>query len=236
MSEKFGYPKGSKETPERDFSGPDYADMRLPEMKELLQPLKVVVEKLRENIKNGEYNLIIGDDASGRVPALILYQFIRDEYKKQQKTIDLVFLAGSRETKDLDDKKARMKEFLSSRLKADPHVLVATELIHRGDSLVPLTDVLKEMDAAYDVATVGVLREYRLPALEEKLGTGIIFGEESHPKIDGDNIIAGVEKDYEDIFSTPLSMDENQRKTFLDGRHDVDVLAKRIGEYYNTLE
>lgn len=235
MNEKFNYLKQNVIPSEKSFSGEEFSDIRLDEMKELLNPLKEVIVKLKEKIKNNEFDLVIGDDASGRIPALILYKFLRDEYKKQNKDIRIVFLAGSRETEQLEDKKNKMAEFLQSQLVDNQNVLIVTELIHRGDSLVPLTDVLQKLHSKYDVATVGVLRKYRLPDLENKLGVSVIWGEEGHPKIDGSNVVAGVKKNYEDLFSTRLDMNEKERKIFLDGRHDVEIIASKLTQFYKTL-
>lgn len=236
MSEKQFYPKKINSKFEGNLSGPEFSDIRLEEMKELLNPLKEVVFKLKDKIKSGEYGLVIGDDASGRVPALILHRFLKEEYKKQHKTLNIVFLAGSRETKGLSDKKMRMEEFLRAKVPLDSEVLIVTELIHRGDSLVPLTDVLQKLGSKYDIATVGILRKYRIPELEQKLGTHITFGEETHPTLDGSLVLAGVEKDYEDLFATRLPMSQQERNIFLDGRHDIAVIANKLSAYYGSLD
>ena len=43
------------------------------EIAKLREPIKNILEQMRERIDRGEYTLIIGDDASGRIPTWIFY-------------------------------------------------------------------------------------------------------------------------------------------------------------------
>lgn len=47
------------------------------EIADLEAPLRRIIEQLKERLKRGDYGLIIGDDASGRIPAIILGNFIK---------------------------------------------------------------------------------------------------------------------------------------------------------------
>ncbi len=232
---KYGLGGGTRESD--SFVGNEYEGLKLPEMKELLKPMEEVVLKLKDKIKNNEYNFIIGDDASGRVPALILHKVIKQIYNENGKDIGVTFLAGSRETEDLETKTKNIEDFLRDKLSniSNPDVLIVTELIHRGSSLVPFTEVLKNLGAKYDVATTGLLRKYRLDELEKKLQSKIIYGKEFKPEIDGDYVIAGVEKSYEDLFARRYEMDEDDRTKFVEGRQDIALLAQKLVEYYKTL-
>ena len=66
------------------------------EIGRLEKPAKVILEKILGNIERGEYDLIIGADASGRVPTLVFKKFIDYVYKKLgYQTAKTIFLAGA---------------------------------------------------------------------------------------------------------------------------------------------
>src|SRR3990167_7175602 len=67
-----------------------------PEIDRLEKPTEVILEKILGNIERGEYDLIIGADASGRVPTLVFKKFIDYVYKKLgYQTAKTIFLAGA---------------------------------------------------------------------------------------------------------------------------------------------
>lgn len=55
----------------------DRREVVFEEVAELELPNKIIIEKIQSRIEAGEYGLIIGDDASGRIPTLILGNFIK---------------------------------------------------------------------------------------------------------------------------------------------------------------
>lgn len=76
------------------------------EIRELIgwsyEPTKKMLEPILENIKNGDYQLLIGDDASGRIPALIVRKFINNAYKHANRPAILTrFIAGSKADDDI---------------------------------------------------------------------------------------------------------------------------------------
>ena len=218
-----------------EFEGENFEGIKLNEMKELVLPLREIVFKIKEKIKEGKYTTIIGDDASGRVPALILYRLLKEIYKSSDQNINALFLAGSRKTEDLETKKRGISDFLKSRLTGGEKVLVVTELIHRGSSLLPVTEVLQKLQIEYDVTTVGILKKSKIGELEEKLSSEIIYGEQGKPSIDGNYVIAGVKKSYDELSAKRHKMTTQERQTFLDARSDVEVITKKLFEYYKSI-
>ena len=62
----------------------------------LHEPIKKMIEPVLENIKNGDYQLLICDDASGRIPALVVRKLINESYRRNlNKNIDTRFIAGA---------------------------------------------------------------------------------------------------------------------------------------------
>ena len=69
----------------------------LSEVSDLEEPIKRILKDILPNIERGDYQLIVGDDASGRIPTLIIDRFIKKVYKKMGfDTPQTIFFAGSR--------------------------------------------------------------------------------------------------------------------------------------------
>ena len=72
--------------------------VELKEVAELEEPVKKIIEKVRNRIEHGDYGLIIGDDASGRIPALILGSFIQKvSEQKGLRRPNIIFIPGKLE-------------------------------------------------------------------------------------------------------------------------------------------
>jgi len=91
-----------------------------PEIAELREPIQNLLEQLRDKIDKGEYGVIIGDDASGRIPALILDNVIKSVYQDKGYTKPkTIFFAGSKEMMGLGGegfvkKKEKIFQYLNS--------------------------------------------------------------------------------------------------------------------------
>ncbi len=191
------------------------------EIAELREPIQTLLEKLRDKIDNGEYNLIIGDDASGRIPTLIFEKIIRNIYRERGfKSPDTIFIAGSgqagigqedktQKLKELFSKYKKGKRILKPERKEDLtkiKALVITDVIQTGKSLQPLGTALKENKIDLDIATVGrwFLSDWQI-AYEERLGGKIYSGGElGAPSIYQKSELSGVVKNPKDVFAEPL--------------------------------
>lgn len=52
------------------------------EIAQIEEPMKKIFEQISENFEEGEYDLMIGIDASGRLPSLILFKLASHIYEK----------------------------------------------------------------------------------------------------------------------------------------------------------
>ncbi len=69
------------------------------DMKYIAEPIIEILVQLKDKINNGEYSWIVGDDASGRVPALIFLNVMKKIYKEKGfEEPKLYFIAGGRES------------------------------------------------------------------------------------------------------------------------------------------
>ena len=55
----------------------------IPEIEELREPIKKLLEQLHPHLENGEYQILISDEASGRIPALVFLHVINEIYRKK---------------------------------------------------------------------------------------------------------------------------------------------------------
>ena len=99
------------------------------ELESLIFPL---IEKLKENIDKGEYDMLIGDDASGRTPTLVLRGIINvrnrklhPELKPSEAETKTRFVAGGRVEND--------KELKSALVTAAVYRGFGSELLHRSE-------------------------------------------------------------------------------------------------------
>lgn len=155
---------------------------------ELESPLKEIILGIKERIDRGDYSLIIGDDASGRIPALILGRFIQDISKDNgHKVPRIVFIPGKIWTKegwdeypedpmddvpgayyrrfsdDIDEYGLELQSELEKNLSkygADKNkrILIVTEIVQTGDTL-GWTHLLTDLGYTIDIATI--LNDYR---------------------------------------------------------------------------
>jgi|SRR3989338_970962 len=60
----------------------DLSAAELNVVRDLKKPLKSIIEQLKPEIERGAYRLILGDDASGRIPAFIVGHVCKAIYEK----------------------------------------------------------------------------------------------------------------------------------------------------------
>lgn len=120
-------------------------EIKYEEIANLREPLEIILWQLRRRIEQGSFRVLIGDDASGRIPTLILRKFIQQRYKELGFDLpQTFFLAGTRSyegirnNEEMQHKKGRMTDFLShleiERIEAQqaPNVLQQISRMFRG--------------------------------------------------------------------------------------------------------
>jgi len=58
-------------------------EIKLREVKDLEEPLEDILEQIKPEIESGTYRLIIGEDASGRIPALVIGGVINRQHENK---------------------------------------------------------------------------------------------------------------------------------------------------------
>lgn len=211
------------------------------EIAELERPIQVVLKEMLKNIERGDYDLIIGIDSSGRVPTLIIKQFLDYVYSKKSFNLpDARFIAGnvSKETA-----KKKIQEW-NPRKK----VLIVEDTIATGDSIKFLCQALRENNVSFDVATVGTTGVYSDTSeikeeLKEKLGIkNIYFGVVGSPNIYGRQDLSGVVKEGRgEPFAEPYKKVEEHsdssndiQESINEARADADIVVNNLIDWYES--
>ncbi len=211
-------------------------------IEELREPIKNILEILRPKIEEGKYDLIIGDDASGRIPALILHNVITSAYgHKNYEKPQILFIAGAKYT-NLNEVSERIRAHLEKHIRHynNKTVLVVTEYVDTGESIEPLQAALKSLGMQYEIATVGASS---LPN-----NTRFIVGEKNDlPRIFGKSHLSGVIKNRGEILGRHANQHESnidlpesikigktiyEQKDINDAREDVKLISDDLSRLF----
>jgi phosphoribosylpyrophosphate synthetase len=202
------------------------------DIRDLYLPTKELFKDIKERVINKEYFLVIGDDVSGRIPALVFDELIRNEYKKQNREKEhpkLIFIAGSRDYSygdrmyeekerkvfDLIKKESEQNKFEGKR------VLIVTDTIETGRSLLPLVHSLKKLNIDYDIVSASGGLNYREHSARKELGENVfaykIAGGMTGPTYNRKDL-AGVTKKVFDLHGKSLREDSELSETRVNER------------------
>ena len=95
VQEKKGKPS---EKEREEVKAPEKSEeIKIPEIAELRKPMEKLLLDMRENIERGEYAVIFGDDASGRIPTLLFRKVLTASYEEHGFNVpQTLFFAGKR--------------------------------------------------------------------------------------------------------------------------------------------
>lgn len=237
--------KTKQEVPARlDLSGLDQEKL-LAEMQsdifkheELIEALMKLVENLGSKL--GDYEMILSDDASGRLPSLFLRKIInaiREKGKKE--SAKTFFVAGGRHPNERKEgTKSEIEHFIAGK-KPKGRMLLVTEYIETGRSIERIMDVLDNQSIDYDVATVSVGRDPKEdPYYSEKLKKRLIYGKVgmSGIKLFNKPAYSGVTKSTESLNEEeeqkmsphPHRSNRAEPNLMRQAREDIEILAQAV--------
>ncbi|MEK7585824.1 MAG: hypothetical protein AAB477_01135 [Patescibacteria group bacterium] len=191
------------------------------EITHLFKPISKILEKgIKEKIQNCEYDLLIGEDASGRIPALVFKDILQKVYERNKKEQpQLLFMAGTRFQSWDPDVLLKFKEHVSTHAKDKKKALVVTELIGHGHSIISILDALQNNGISYDIAACAQLDNDPVHYSEE-IKDHLFAGSHGKPEIFNKPELSGVKKNYGDVLSSHAN------------KHipNVQLIGKAIGE------
>lgn len=209
------------------------------EVAELRSSCERLLEGLHERIEQGSYDLIVGDDASGRIPTLILRNVIKAIYHEKGLPIPYTaFVAGSRFIHEphIPEKTDQITQHIKKIAEwhdGNDRALIVTDTIGGGLSLKPLYDALRENNIEYDIATLSLAHMPEMTdevreRVERSMGGKLYFGQTGVPRIYGRHDLAGVEKKLEDIFAH-----SHPTPSVKIARADVKKLSAELVDWYH---
>ncbi len=160
------------ETKEHSFN------IELTEIKALEKPMINILDQMREKIDTRQYDSILGDDASGRIPTLILSRAIKNIYKKRgQEKIPAFFVAAGGSGSDptffsevggppgdsgvYEERLAAIEKYVGEiKEELGKRALVVTDFIDTGATIANLGRILKKQNIKFDVASIAVTSKF----------------------------------------------------------------------------
>jgi anti-sigma28 factor (negative regulator of flagellin synthesis) len=215
-------------------------EMIMQEIEELATPL---IEKMKEKIDEGAYDLIVSDEGSGRLPTLLFRKIYRA--RNPGKDFDTIFVNGSRERYD-PVAPALVNFFSKYAAKGRSKALVVTDYVHLGTSLGHFLKNLNNANIT-DVSVAALRTSYDEHVPDSKAGkiiaegfTDFFEGEINKGKVplvaslkDVSRAMHGVIKKNEEA---PRKHPERIKKSDFNGgkvvkaREDIGKIAERILE------
>lgn len=218
-----------------------------------------ILQKLKPKLEAGEFEMVLGIDASGRVPALLVAKTI-----SHLRPIETRFVATGRQFRpeEYDEIRASLAaHFRSPGFKLPPppkKVLIIDDVLIRGTGASLICDALREVGAGYEVAALtvptdddwsfffGAGEEENFESLEAKLQSPITGSGDKVAEIYGKQQMSGVHKGIDSIFSAPLDKDVRHRPSSIPSpgdsvqplKQDRDVLnftRRRLNEISDEL-
>lgn len=215
-------------------------------MRQLRNPFTKAVEKIKEEIDQNVYDVLLSDDASGRLPTLALKDILTGNIEKtnpdltpeeKRDVLKTFFVAGGRFTEN----NLILRKFLEKmKSQVKKRVLLVTEYIATGKSIKRLMDFLDAEDIPYDV--LGVIgmdseKDYQLIFKDYLKNHKIIIGDygREEPRIYSTIAAKGVDKPYHHhaahpraitMANNPKILGDQLKEDKEKSREDVHTLAR----------
>ncbi len=111
---------------------------------ELLPYAEDLVGQLKQNIEQKKYNVLISDDGGGRIPTLLIKKIINKVSPDQP--LHTYFVQGGQAIKEPENLGPFYKRLSDiNNREEDPSVLLVTQYIHSGESIVKFAKAIQEV-------------------------------------------------------------------------------------------
>lgn len=207
------------------------------------------ITQLQDKIKNHEYSVVVGDDISGRLPALVIYGLLKRIYKKDG--VDqpkILFFKGKRwfsENKKKEEWKKNLIEELKdikekAFIKEKEKTLLVTEYIQNNNTILNFMEPLYKSGLPYDVLSLSrnidaeYFREGELKVYDggivSKKSEGIPFWPDVTLKL------SGVKSPKKEEEAEPFALRRKKNiKNVAIARNDVKKMIDYLEDYYYNL-
>lgn len=209
------------------------------EVASLEKPMTVIVDQLKPNLESAAYSLIIGDDTSGRLPALVLHQVADVVYERHGlPKMPTVFIQAGRNIED--EEVRRQVEGLKAKYASKTEgkkALLVTDYVRSGGTMQRLTELFSQNGINFDVATLD------MDEPEETYRQRGVFS--PNTTVFSGNPDANTNHDRPEIWSKPtltglkrakkpgeqvsiLNLGPEIRQDTLNAREDIKILSQKL--------
>jgi hypothetical protein len=206
-------------------------EVKTPQIAAVLKQVDKIAHGLRDNVACGEYGLVISDDFSGRIPALIFSRAINIAHNRRGKAqIPTLFLHKDYEW-----------DFLTCLKKQENHkkALIVTEAIFSGSAIGIYGSFLQKAGFRYDVAAL--VAQARGDFYKERniihSSSSVITGEENtatSPLSDRYDLI-GLKLVADGGYTGAVSDNSEESQLKLkQTNEDVEVVAKQVADILSS--
>ena len=177
---------------------------------EVIETFISVARQLKENL--GDYEALIGDDASGRLPTRVIRTLINEMRKRKEgeDSIPTYFLPGLTGDQHYEEPSRKQKEFLQKHGLSGKKILFMTEYIGTGATMENFTRVCDEAGVECDIA-----------ALTAHMDAGSYARHTNAPYIGKENSSVGM-----DYFHAGLRSMQNREISGVIKTHSIDEGAE----------
>lgn len=195
------------------------------EIADLEDPITGIVEQILKDDRR--YDLIIGDDKSGRIPTLIVGKVLNALAQEQgQDPIPVRFLWTSSSNMPTD-----LRKILQDLEEKPERTLLVTEYVSNGYTIEKFKDIFQKEELNYDVATISIEREEETYRHKESISshTSLYFYDQNSrlPGVYGKPHLSGLLSGFANN-QTIAIRGADARKDVVSAREDVALLSERI--------
>lgn len=219
-------PKRGKKESEKE------AEYKFLEIGDIEKPMFDLVGALKEDIDNETYDVLIGDDASGRIPTRILWDVMKERMRtkhpdwspeKQREALGIYFIAGGKNYPN-DSELVDFFKKISPKIKKK--ALFVTEFIQTGESVLRIGKLMNDSGIHSDLAAVVALKRAFDSLKNFKYFEKFFKAEAEYiPATYGRHNLAGVRKNRD---SKKLSAHAAPRALAGGARDDVNMMTDKI--------
>lgn len=197
-------------------------------------------------IREHKYNVILGDDSSGRIPALIIGGLMKKIYKDDGlKSPQILFLSGGRHTGEEEQRDKKVDKYVgklleNKRIKPEDKILFVTEYLSSGQSEARIINILKKQGLTCGLAHLSTFMNEKEASEYSKTlkGVDVYKGTTSYiSPLWGQYKMAGVEKVAGEALSQRRKKeDDKQGKDItLSAREDIKKMINYLNHGYEIL-
>lgn len=189
-------------------------------LNELQSQAEKILDKIAEKIRNQNYGMVLGVDAGGRLPSLLIGKAINKVYgSNRQEKIDINFIAGHKNENFVGDLNSYFSGPMFQSIKQNKkEVLLVDDVVESGNSIKPVIEALNNQGIPFEFVTLSVSdnvyhspsydKKLTMGSIQEYLDTDVIYGDFGViSSVYGKPQMVGVKKNRNSLHSISINTD-----------------------------